>query len=189
MQSPVKKNWPSLEQIHTIVFDFDGVFTDNKVYVDASGNEWVRCDRGDGLGIDFLRKFQSKWHLKTQLFILSKEENPVVCARARKLKLDCKQGVDDKLNFLKNYLGEKYPNDSKPFEGLVYLGNDLNDLPVIQVAGFSVVPSDAHPKVQELASIVLEQKGGEGFVRGFVENLIRVDQLSLGGIHELVSYR
>lgn len=156
------------DKVHTIVFDFDGVFTDNKVYVDAQGNELVRCDRADGLGLDMLREFTQKndWGLNT--FILSTESNPVVTSRAHKMKLDCYQGVDNKLIFIKNYL----LRNRLDFGGLVFLGNDLNDLSLLRLSGFSVAPSDAHPAVKDAASVVLNQQGGSGFVRKFIELLI-----------------
>ena len=78
---------PPLANIHTVVFDFDGVFTDNKVWVDQDGRESVRCDRGDGLAFDLLRNFKSKKKFDAEFFILSKETNAVVLARAKKLKL------------------------------------------------------------------------------------------------------
>jgi len=134
------KQFPDWKDIHTIVFDFDGVFTDNKVWVDQNGVESVQCDRGDGLGFDLLRNFikTNKWSLN--YFILSKEENPVVSVRAKKLQIDCVQSTPNKADYLANYL---YENNLRA-EGLVYLGNDLNDLAAMRIAGFSVAPSDAH---------------------------------------------
>ena len=68
----------SIEKIDLIVFDFDGVLTNNKVSIDQKGNEWVSCSRGDGLGFDVLRK------LNKPTYILSTEKNPVVTARGKK---------------------------------------------------------------------------------------------------------
>ncbi len=181
------KPFPSLETIHTVAFDFDGVFTDNKVWVDQDGRESVRCDRGDGLAFDFVRAFRQQGKLNAEFFIISKEANPVVLARARKLKLDCHHGVGDKLGFMKEYLKKRFPAAPEPFAGLIYVGNDLNDLPLMQHAGFSVAPIDAHPMVRDMAHIVLEQRGGEGFVRAFVERLLSINQLSKDEVNELVS--
>lgn len=181
--------WPDIRRVHTIVFDFDGVFTDNHVYVTDDGHEAVRCDRADGLAIDFLRRYRSHHAPSLDFFILSTERNPVVAARARKLRLDCHQDIGDKLAFLTRHLRERRPHDAKPFAGLVYLGNDLNDLPVLHRAGFSIVPVDAHPRVKREANAVLAQRGGEGFVRAAIERLLRVEKMSLEEIHELVSDR
>lgn len=181
------KSWPAPATIHTVVFDFDGVFTDNKVYVSEEGTESVRCDRADGLAMDFVRRFQIKGHPFPRFFVLSKERNSVVSARARKLKLHCKQGVGDKMLFMRSYLKKRYPRSSDPMRGLVFLGNDLNDLPLMSAAGFSVAPADAHPRVRRIASVVLRQTGGDGFVRAFVEKFLGLEKLTVGEINELVS--
>ena len=180
--------WPAFSSLHTIVFDFDGVFTDNKVYLDQMGVESVRCDRGDGLGIDFLRRAIELGWIQADVFILSKEPNPVVLARARKLKLECKHGVACKKDFMDAYFARVRPNDANPYAGLLFLGNDLNDLALMLSAGFSVAPADAHPVIRRHASVVLSQRGGEGFIRTFVEQLLAIDSMTLEEIHELVHH-
>lgn len=169
------KQIPHWETIHTLVFDFDGVFTNNKVWVDQNGIESVCCDRGDGLAFDLLRQFvrQNNWSLR--YFILSKETNPVVSVRARKIQIECIQSTTDKAAYLVNYLGV---NKLSP-EGLIYLGNDLNDLAAMKVAGFTVAPCDAHPLILRQADIVMTQAGGEGFVRAFIEALICLEDLDI----------
>jgi len=181
--------WPSPEAIHTIAFDFDGVFTDNKVYVGQDGFESVRCDRADGLGIDFLRAAKERGLLLADFFVLSKERNPVVEARAAKLHLVCHWGHDDKLTFMSRYFAQSRPGDRDPFRGLMYVGNDLNDLIVMVRAGFSVAPADAHPRVRDAASAVLPQRGGEGFVRAIVERLLNFEHMTPEEIHELIYHR
>jgi len=178
---------PELSTIHTIVFDFDGVFTDNKVWVDQNGLESVRCDRGDGLAFDLIRAFKRQGKLKAELFILSKEPNPVVLSRANKLKLECKHGVSDKLSFMQEYFETRFKDNKDYFKGLIYLGNDLNDLPLMRNAGYSVAPADAHLKVREVAHFVMEQRGGEGFVRAFIELLLGINKLTEEKIDELIS--
>lgn len=184
-----KASWPTLRTVHTIAFDFDGVFTDNKVYVAQDGAELVRCDRGDGLAIDLLRAAQARGGLRADVFVLSKERNPVTEARARKLKLPCHQGCDDKLEFLAARLRAQRASDPQPFAGVIYLGNDLNDLPVILRAGFSVAPADAHERVRRAASVVLPQAGGNGFVRAFIERLLDIENMTTEELHELVHHR
>ena len=181
------KSFPHYSDIHTVVFDFDGVFTDNKVWVDQNGIESVRCDRGDGLAFDLVRASKSKHKFNIEFFILSKEKNPVVLMRAKKLDLECKYGVSDKLKFVQKYLLSKFPNTINSFEGLVVLGNDLNDLPLMRKAGFSVAPNDAHKKVKEISHLVLPQKGGEGVVRVFIELLLGIEKLTEEEIDELIS--
>ncbi len=181
------RSLPALATIHTVAFDFDGVFTDNKVWVDQDGRESVRCDRGDGLAFDLVRAFQLRGKLNAEFLILSKEANPVVSGRARKLQLDCHHGIRDKLTFMREHLATRFPSSPDSLAGLVYLGNDLNDLPLMRHAGYSVVPADAHPKVREIAHLVLEERGGEGFVRAFIERLLGINQLSAREIDELIS--
>jgi len=181
------KSIPNLSSIHTIVFDFDGVFTDNKVWVDQDGKESVRCDRGDGLAFDMVRAFQKQGKLNAEILILSKELNPVVLSRARKLHLDCHHGISNKLSYMKEYFESRFSKSQNYFDGLVYLGNDLNDLPLMRCAGFAVAPADAHPKVCEIAHLVMEQRGGEGFVRAFIELLLDINNLTEEKIDELIS--
>jgi N-acylneuraminate cytidylyltransferase len=179
--------WPSPRDIHSLIFDFDGVFTDNKVYVNQHGEEMVRCDRGDGYGFDLLRKYCAVHQLKLDCWILSKEINPVVAARARKIKIGCHQGVDDKLAFARQTLREKFPTLENPFAGVIYLGNDLNDLAMMQAAGFSVAPHDAHPRILQVASAVLPYNGGSGFLRAFIEQFTGIDRLTTSVLTELLA--
>jgi YrbI family 3-deoxy-D-manno-octulosonate 8-phosphate phosphatase len=181
------KSFPTLAAIHTVAFDFDGVFTDNKVWVDQEGREIVRCDRGDGLAFDLVHAYRQRGKLNAEFFILSKEPNPVVLGRARKLKLDCHHDIRDKLAFMQQYLSTRFPLIPDSFSGLIYLGNDLNDLPLMRHAGYVVAPVDAHPKVRAIAHLILEQRGGEGFVRAFIEHLLEINQLTDKEIDELVS--
>ena len=178
---------PAPADVHTIAFDFDGIFTDNHVWVDQDGRESVRCDRGDGLALDLVRAFRRRVAFTAELFILSKESNPVVLARAGKLKLECHHGVGDKLRFMEAQLARRFPADPQAFDGLVYLGNDLNDLPLMRRAGYAVAPADAHPKIRAIAHLVLEQRGGEGCVRAFLERWLGIERLSAEEIDELVS--
>lgn len=178
---------PVASDVHTIIFDFDGVFTDNKVWIDQDGRECVRCDRADGLAMDLLRSARRIGLVEADVFILSTETNPVVRERAAKLRLTCYQGVSDKLAFVNERLATRFPDSADPYAGVVFLGNDLNDLPLLRSAGWAVVPADAHPLVQVIADVVLPEHGGESFVRRFVERMLNVDQMSEGEIYELVS--
>ena len=165
---------PHYSSIHTIVFDFDGVFTDNKVYVDQFGNESIRADRADGLAFDMLRLFIKREKLNLDYFILSTETNPVVSVRAAKLKIQCIQGVSNKVCYLKQYLHD----NKKDSSGMVYVGNDVNDLACMTLASVAVSPSDAHPLIRQCSTHTFSQKGGEGFVRAFIEDFIGLSNMS-----------
>ncbi len=144
-----------LARIRLVVFDFDGVFTDNRVWTNERGEESVACWRGDALG---LRRLESAG---VDHFILSTETNLAVSARARKIGAACVQGVEDKLPVLR----EEASRRGVPLEDTAYLGNDVNDAACLEAVGFPVVPADAWPEVVPLARWVLERQGGYGCVR------------------------
>jgi N-acylneuraminate cytidylyltransferase len=142
-----------------VVFDFDGVFTDNRVLVDQDGKEAVFCDRGDGMAIEWLIKSGVRG------LILSKERNPVVQARAKKVGLPVAQAVDGKATFLREWCA----NEGIDLSDVVYLGNDLNDLQCFAIVGCAVAVSDAAPQVLEAADLILSRPGGRGAIRELIE--------------------
>ncbi len=144
-----------------VVFDFDGVFTANDVWIDQEGRESVRCSRGDGLGIAALRQ------RGVPMLVLSSEENPVVAARCAKLGLEYRHGVSNKSAWLQGWLQEKGLSPSQ----ILYLGNDLNDAACLGLVGWPVVPADAHEAIKPLAKHILHAKGGHGAVRELCDSL------------------
>ena len=176
-----------LEKFHTIVFDFDGVFTDNFAYVDENAIESVRVSRADGYALDLLRKFQKIKNLNIEMLILSTEKNKVVKARAAKMRLECISGESNKLLTLISKFERERPLDPNPFSGLIYFGNDLNDLPIVLQAGMSFAPRDAHMRVKLASTHILDSLGGNGFVREGLEFLIGIDALSMEELSEFIS--
>jgi len=144
-----------------VVFDFDGVFTDNRVLVDQDGKESVFCDRGDGMAIEWLRNAGIRG------LILSKERNPVVEARAKKVGLPVAQAVDGKAAYLRKWCA----SEGIDLVDVVYLGNDLNDLGCFAIVGCAVAVSDAASKVLEAADLVLSRPGGRGAIRELIEGI------------------
>jgi 3-deoxy-D-manno-octulosonate 8-phosphate phosphatase (KDO 8-P phosphatase) len=144
-----------LQAVRLLAFDFDGVFTDNTVYVSENGSETVRCWRGDGLGLARLRQ------LGLHLVIISTEVNPVVTARSRKLNIRCAQGVPDKRAALVLLLEEL---NLTPDEA-AFVGNDVNDLACLTEVGLPIVVQDAHPDVVGVAAYQTRAGGGRGAVR------------------------
>ena len=171
------QNFPSWKDINYMVFDFDGVFTNNKVLIQENNLESIVCDRSDGLGFDILRKFCELNSWNPEFFVLSKETNDVVIKRCNKLGIQCFTGINDKLDFLMDKYKNIYNVKSNVFERLVYLGNDLNDLKALQKAQYSFSPIDSHPIIKNQASFVLPIKGGEGFVRLFLEEILLIDKM------------
>jgi 3-deoxy-D-manno-octulosonate 8-phosphate phosphatase (KDO 8-P phosphatase) len=150
-----------LGRIKLAVFDFDGVFTDNRVWVNERGEEMLAFTRSDGLGLRRLDDVGVKY------LILSMEQNPIVGARAQKLRADCVQGVEDKLGVLR----ERTEQLGVSLEETAYVGNDINDAECLQAAGVPVVPADAWPEVKPLARWVLSRPGGAGCVREFCDGV------------------
>jgi len=151
----------ALKNVKIVIFDFDGVFTNNQVIVSQKGDESVLCNRSDGLGLDMLRRFG------IEMVIISTEKNPVVRMRADKLKIKCYYDCPDKLALLKEVLLEKKISLAKT----AYVGNDINDLSCLEAVGLPVVVADAYPAVKKAAKIILKKKGGHGAVREFCEIL------------------
>ena len=183
---PKKNNLLKWDKFHTIIFDFDGIFTANKVYLDEHGKETVRCDRSDGLGFDILKSFKKKNFWKVDYFILSKEKNPVVIKRAEKLGINVFNGISRKDTFIKNYLKDKFGEYLNSCNGVLYLGNDLNDLSAILLCGFSIAPNDAHELIKKTANLTLKSNGGDGFVREVIEKIINIDNMSLEEIQNII---
>jgi len=159
----------SIENVDAFVFDFDGVLTNNQVHLDQHGTEWVSCSRSDGLAFDLLRK------LNKPAYILSAETNPVVSARAAKLKITALQGVANKVTAIQQLAKEQ----GYDLEKICYAGNDLNDYRVMQQCGLAVCPSDSHPIIKQLATINLNTHGGQGIVRELLEDVFNIDLITI----------
>jgi 3-deoxy-D-manno-octulosonate 8-phosphate phosphatase (KDO 8-P phosphatase) len=150
--------------IRLVAFDFDGVFTDNSVYVFQDGSEAVRCYRGDGIG---LRRLEA---LGVLPLIISTEANPVVTARSYKLGIRCVQNCDDKLATLKSIIKEVAISK----EQVAFVGNDVNDLDCLRYVGLSIVVNDAHTDVIPYAHYRTKVVGGYGAVREICDLFDRV---------------
>ena len=150
---------PLLERVRFAVFDFDGVFTDNRVWVNERGEEALAFSRSDGLG---LRRLDE---VGVSYLIVSTEGSPIVAARAQKLRVDCVQGVEDK----RRVLDERVAAAGVSLEQTAYLGNDINDADCLRAVGLPVVPADAWPEVASLARWRLTRNGGHGCVREFCD--------------------
>ncbi|MHA4733487.1 acylneuraminate cytidylyltransferase [Ensifer adhaerens] len=152
-------------KIKALITDFDGVHTDDSVIVNQDGSEAVRCSRSDGMGIEILRNRGLK------MLILSREQNPVVKARAAKLQMDVLHHIRDKLPALDAWRCEHHLDWAE----IAYIGNDINDLDCMKVCGMSFAPSDAHPEAKAISTMVLQRSGGNGALRELSEYLISND--------------
>lgn len=152
------------KKLSMLFMDFDGVMTDDRVWVDEHGREMVAANRSDGMGLELIRE-----KLNIPVMVISKEKNPVVAKRCEKLKIGYRQGIDKKAAVIDAILLE---NRLDPKE-VAYIGNDVNDLECFKKVGFSVVPADAHESVKQIADLVLQHSGGRGAVREFCDRLLK----------------
>lgn len=138
--------------------------TDNRVLVMQDGSEAVFANRADGWGVAQLRKAGHRQ------IIISTETNPVVAARANKLQIEVVQGSSDKARDLRLYCSRA----GIALDSVLYVGNDVNDLPAMALVGFVVAPADAHPAVLEVARLVTRARGGEGVIKELSEWLLGI---------------
>jgi YrbI family 3-deoxy-D-manno-octulosonate 8-phosphate phosphatase len=148
---------PMPEKIDLVISDFDGVITDNRVWVDEDGTEFVAAYRSDSIGVQLLRA------IGVEVMILSSEPNRVVEARARKMGVHVIHGVGihEKGRVMREVLEQK----NIKAENVIFIGNDINDLPCFEVAGWSVAVADAYPELITAADYVLSKPGGHGALR------------------------
>jgi len=151
-----------MKNIKIIVYDFDGIMTDNKVFIDQNGNEMVQVNRADGLGVAEIKK------LGIKQIIISTEKNPVVSARALKLGIPCLQGIENKSLALIDYC----KNNNIDLQNVAYVGNDINDKNVMEIVGIKFCPSDAHESILNISDHILNAKGGGGVIRELLDLII-----------------
>lgn len=167
--APSREAWAA---VRMLVFDFDGVMSNNQVLVMQDGTEGVLCNRSDGMGVEMLRKAAAArtpaFDPAFSMLVLSKEVNPVVAARCRKLKMECHQGVDDKLPALQRLAAER----GVKREQIAYVGNDVNDVECMSWAGLPIAVADAFPACKAAARVVTTATGGHGAVREVCDNII-----------------
>lgn len=154
----------AVTSIRLIVFDFDGVFTDNTVYVSQEGIESVRCWRGDGLGLRKLEK------LGVDALIVSTEINPVVSMRAAKLKIRCEQAVEDKSALVESIASDM----GLSLDQVAFVGNDINDLACMRTVGLPIAVADAHPDIEDCVGYRTAAGGGRGAVREICDLFERI---------------
>jgi YrbI family 3-deoxy-D-manno-octulosonate 8-phosphate phosphatase len=156
-----------------VVFDFDGVFTDNRVSTNSDGTESVITSKYDSLAVSLLLEVAPEFGIQT--FVLSSEVSPVVQMRCKKMGIECFPGVQNKLAFVLEKFGEGV------LRNMIFVCNDLNDLRLMNRVGFTFVPSDSPPQVKAIADQISNRLGGHGFVREVIEILLgdRINESSL----------
>lgn len=154
-----------IKKISTVITDIDGVWTDGGMYYDETGNEFKKFNTRDGMGVERLR------NIGLETFICTSENTKIVELRAKKLKIEKYYlGIRDKGKFLKSFCRE---NTIKP-NAIAYIGDDVNDLNAMEIAGFTACPNDAYKDVLERVDYVCKTVGGKGAFREFAELIIEV---------------
>ena len=156
-------------KIDTILLDFDGVLTNNKVYINEDGKESVRCDRSDGLVISILKKIGLK------LFIISTEKNNVVYHRSKKLGIKCYYNQQNKFKKIK----ELEKNKVIVLNSCLYIGNDINDYYSMKLFYNTACPADSHPEIKKLSKWKLRSKGGEGIMHEVATKILRLKLIEI----------
>lgn len=156
---PSESQIERIRALRFVAFDFDGVFTDNGVWISESGQELVRCSRRDGFGLAALRR------LGIGLAVVSTEVNPVVGIRCRKLQIDCIQACADKPAALRKIVTE-FGSD---LQHAAFVGDDINDLSALELVGLPVIVADAHPVLRRRDYLRTTLPGGQAAVREFCD--------------------
>lgn len=164
MNTENKDFWERLVSCSCIIFDFDGVFTDNFVYVSEDGIEHVRCSRLDGLGLYRIRS------LGLPMVVMSTEKNPVVRKRCSKLEIECFDGLDDKVQAAVEWSKKNNLDLSKA----VFVGNDINDIPLLSSVGFPVGVADCSVEIIPYIQYQLTKRGGDGAVRELCDIVLKL---------------
>ena len=148
----MKSKLHKIQKPKILFTDFDGCLTDDRVWLNQDGEEFVAANRKDGLAVNRFK------NLGIQVVITSTETNKVVLARGNKMGVEVLQGLADKAESIGQYLKQKnlFWND------VWYIGNDVNDLGAIRKAKFSICPSDAVEAVKKEVDLKLKTKGGYG---------------------------
>lgn len=155
----------TLKNVKFLGLDFDGVLSDNKVYLSEDGLEINRCCHGDGHGITLVRKLTDVY-----ICIISTQIKRCPKARADKLKIDCTHGVPDakKIDVFKQELEKRSIDPSQA----IFVGNDFSDIKCLELAGFGVAVNDAFEQVKSVANYITKNNGGNNAVREICEFIL-----------------
>lgn len=147
-----------------IITDIDGVWTDGSMYYDQTGNELKRFNTYDSAGVLFAHL------LDIPVAILTGEDTEIVARRAQKIQVDYLfQGVKNKVKVVETLL-EKL---QITFDDCAFIGDDINDVALLQKVGFSGCPVNAPDYIKNKVDYITKTKGGDGAFRDFVEYILQ----------------
>ena len=149
--------------IDAVVMDVDGVLTDGTFWWSVSGDELKRFSFMDVMGISIGRKAGLVFGLITG------ESTPFAELFANKMSItECHTGCKEKATALR-LIAER---QAIPLGNICYVGDDINDLPAMELAGLSAAPANAHPSVLDFANLCLKNQGGSGAIRELVDYIL-----------------
>lgn len=151
-----------MKKIKLFVTDVDGTMTDGRFTIDEFGNETKTFNVKDGTAFKLLRDRG----IKTA--VITGHDSKVVEQRCKYLKIDYYYVSTDKVTVLKKIIEE----NNIHLDEVAYIGDDLNDLDIIKIVGYSGCPKDACKEINNMVNYVCDKKGGYGAVRDFVEHLL-----------------
>lgn len=159
-----KQIYQKAKKIKILLTDVDGVLTDTGVYYSAEGELMKRFSIRDGMGVERLRKVAD-----VETGIVTREISDIVKRRAEKLKIEeLHLGVYDKSETLREIAQRKNIKISE----IAFIGDDCNDIEIMEQAGLTACPADATKFARNLADVVVKSKGGFGAFRDFAELII-----------------
>jgi 3-deoxy-D-manno-octulosonate 8-phosphate phosphatase (KDO 8-P phosphatase) len=164
----------ALQSIRALAMDVDGVLTDGGFWWGADGAEWKRFSFLDIMGLSLARR------AGIQLALISGENSPLVDRYAHKMSIDfVAKGCHNKAGALRDFA----QSASLPLAQIAFMGDDVNDLPAMRIAGVAAAPATAAPDVLACAAFVSKHPGGNGAVREFVEALLNARGLTAAEIY------
>ena len=153
-----------MNQIKLIVLDVDGVLTDGKLYIGSDGEEYKSFHTQDGMGISLAHYSGIKFA------IITGRKSMAVSKRAEELKIDfVYQGISEKIKVLEEIIEKT----GIQLNEICYVGDDINDLPILRIVGFPCAPRNAVPLVKKTVRFVASSNGGEGAVREIIEEILQ----------------
>lgn len=153
-----------------VITDIDGVWTDGGMYYDQTGNEWKKFHTYDSAGVLFCHK------QNIPVAIITGEETEIVKRRSEKLKIDyLYQGISNKLEVAKSLCNKL----NISLNEVAYIGDDINDLELLQKVGFSGAPTNAPDYIKDKVMVITKKSGGEGAFREFVEYVLNNNGLKI----------
>jgi 3-deoxy-D-manno-octulosonate 8-phosphate phosphatase (KDO 8-P phosphatase) len=159
-----------LVAIKLIAMDVDGVLTDGSFWWGPNGEEWKRFHFADIMGLSRARKAGIK------LALISGEDSPLIDRLAAKMQIsDVEKSCKDKARALQNIA----TIHNLELHEVCFMGDDVNDLPALEIAGLAAAPADAQPTIRAKCRFVSRARGGNGAVRELIEMILSEGTLTV----------